>query len=259
MSRHRGSVASAEPDPGREVWVWAGAKRLHAWLLEPPESVATIFLVDTHGSLRTDPRLHQLASRLYSCGWTACCTDLVLERERNDQLVCFDIPVLAERLSAVLEHRRRQLSEGAPLVLAGRGNAAAVCLWLAAQHAGVSGVVSLSGRPHLAEPRLGLVRCPTLLLGVEGEERLLHVNRMAEKRLAGRSQLIVIPKAPGGRAVSVGFTEAACRWLNRIVADCPRTAPPTRHLFDWTHSLLSSRLFKSLLGPVFTLLSNHWK
>jgi putative phosphoribosyl transferase len=55
--------------------------------------------------------------------------------------------------------------------------------------------VSRGGRPDLAGPRLEAVVAPTLLIVGGRDEAVLALNREAQARLAGASDLAVIPGA----------------------------------------------------------------
>jgi putative phosphoribosyl transferase len=59
----------------------------------------------------------------------------------------------------------------------------------------VGAVVSRGGRPDLAGPSLGSVRCPTLLIVGERDEQVIVLNREAIARMRAPTQLVIVPGA----------------------------------------------------------------
>jgi len=55
--------------------------------------------------------------------------------------------------------------------------------------------VSRGGRPDLAGRSLRHVRAPTLLIVGGQDTEVIHLNRLAQARLAGESQLVIVPNA----------------------------------------------------------------
>jgi putative phosphoribosyl transferase len=77
---------------------------------------------------------------------------------------------------------------------ASTGSAAAL-LAAAELRSGVSAVVSRGGRPDLAEPRLGEVVAPVLLVVGGADPAVLELNREAQRRLGSENELAVVPGA----------------------------------------------------------------
>ena len=77
---------------------------------------------------------------------------------------------------------------------ASTGSAAAL-LAAAELRAGVSAVVSRGGRPDLAQPRLGEVVAPVLLIVGGADTAVLELNREAQRQLRCENELAVVPGA----------------------------------------------------------------
>ena len=91
----------------------------------------------------------------------------------------------------------------------------------------VTAIVSRGGRPNLAEPYLGRVETPTLLLVGEYDTPVVAMNRAALHLLAGPKELTVIERAghlfeePGALAEVM---QLALRWFERYVVGAPQVA-----------------------------------
>ncbi len=136
----------------------------------------------------------EILDQLHASGLATLEIDLVDRSEKDDQLIRFDIPLLARRLLVAADWIRHNRQSGPNRIAClAVGNAAGAALWSTLRkHANIVAVVSLQGRPHLAEPLLGEVTCPTLLL-IEGDDpRLLQMNQQAEHRLSCPSRLVSV-------------------------------------------------------------------
>jgi len=149
------------------------------------------------GSSRLSPRNRQVASALNEAGFATLLFDLLTPREEVDRANVFDIPLLARRLVAAT-HWLRCEPETARLALgyfgASTGSAAAL-LAAAELRAGVCAVVSRGGRPDLAQPRLGEVLAPVLLIVGGADTAVLELNREAQRQLRCANELAVVPGA----------------------------------------------------------------
>jgi dienelactone hydrolase len=141
--------------------------------------------------------------------------EAVDERTRH---LRFDIPMLAERVSAIGEW---VISGGAGRSFAlgyfGASTGAGAALIAAAgQGDGVAAVVSRGGRPDLAGDALETVTAPTLLIVGGNDPEVLSLNKAALERLNARSRLEVVPGAthlfeePGTLEQAA---EAAAEWF----------------------------------------------
>lgn len=134
--------------------------------------------------------------------------ELLREEETRDQLIRYDIPLLARRLAAVQRWAERN-ELGHSSIILGTGNAAAAALWLSTQRLSrISSIVSINGKPHLAEPALGSVKAPTFLLVDSKDRRALHMNRMAASRLGESCELCELEE---NTSSSLGLQ--VTRWL----------------------------------------------
>ncbi len=149
------------------------------------------------GSSRLSPRNRQVAHALNEAGFATLLFDLLTPHEEADRANVFDIPLLARRL-VVATHWLRRQPETARLVLgyfgASTGSAAAL-LAAAELQAGVCAVVSRGGRPDLAQPRLGEVVAPVLLIVGGADTTVLELNRHAQRRMSRESELAIVPGA----------------------------------------------------------------
>ncbi len=243
MSSGRGSVVAADPEPGRELPVRVRGQRLRLWLREARAPQGTMLVAVDRGTARFGENLRGLAALVGARDWNVCSVDLLSADERRNPLVRFDIPLLSERLAATVQLARSRGALQGPLVVAASGNAAPAGLWLHAENGLANALVSIGGRPHLAEPRLGEIRCPILLLVAESDPRLMHLNRLAQRRLGDDCKLTAIPatSTPSDRNP---YAVGADAWLKRVIPP-DSTAPPVQ---TWRQMLITSRLMKTLTG-----------
>src|SRR5262249_53710591 len=119
--------------------------------------------------------------------------DLLDEGEADDRSKVFDIELLAERLIAAIDWAQ---AKSLPIGLFGASTGSAAALVAAAQRPTlVRAVVSRGGRPDLAWNTLPQVQAPTLLLVGERDPEVLQLNRSARRRLAGSSEIRLVPNA----------------------------------------------------------------
>jgi pimeloyl-ACP methyl ester carboxylesterase len=154
-------------------------------------------VVFAHGSggSRRSPRNRQVAAALNAAGFGTLLLDLLTpEEEREDARTArlrFDIPLLAERLSAVVEWARTR-----PVGLFGAGTGAAAALvTAAARPQDVAAVVSRGGRPDLVGEALTVVRAPTLLIVGGRDLEVLSLNERAAARMTAEKAIVVVPGA----------------------------------------------------------------
>lgn len=187
------------------------------------------------GSSRLSPRNRQVATVLNEAGFATLLFDLLTPREEVDRANVFDIPLLAQRLVAATHWLRRQ-PETARLALGyfGASTGSAAALLAAAELGAVVGaVVSRGGRPDLAQPRLGEVLAPVLLIVGGADADVLELNREAQRQLRCESELTVVPGAthlfeePGALDRVAGL---AVDWFTRHLrngASPPEAGPVT--------------------------------
>ncbi|MCO6009618.1 dienelactone hydrolase family protein [Actinoallomurus purpureus] len=147
------------------------------------------------GSSRRSPRNRQVAAALRDRGFGTLLFDLLTpDEDLEDARTArsrFDIPLLAERLSAVVEWARTR-----PVGVFGASTGAAAALvTAAARPQDVAAVVSRGGRPDLAGEALAVVRAPTLLIVGGRDLDVLSLNERAAARMTAEKAIVVVPGA----------------------------------------------------------------
>jgi putative phosphoribosyl transferase len=152
-------------------------------------------VIFAHGSdsSRHSPRNQYVAHVLNQAGLATLLLDLLSPAEAADRRNVFDIPLLAERLTA----GHTWAGDGfGPVAYFGASTGGAAALWSAGSGSDdVQAVVSRGGRVDLAGPRLADVTAPTLLIVGELDADVLELNREAQLQLRCANQLEVVPDA----------------------------------------------------------------
>ena len=168
----------------------------------PNPALGTVVFAHGSGSSRHSPRNRFVAGELVAAGLATLLTDLLTPAEEQVDLrtaeLRFDIALLAGRLIGVTDWLRAQWSAttGQPIGLFGASTGAAAALVAAAARPDpVAAVVSRGGRPDLAGDSLERVGQPTLLIVGERDRHVLDLNLAARQRLAGPTELAVVPGA----------------------------------------------------------------
>jgi dienelactone hydrolase len=109
----------------------------------------------------------------------------------------FDIPMLADRLVAIVDWLRQQPETAAlPIGLFGASTGGgAALIAAAARPQQVAAVVSRGGRPDLAESALPTVTSPTLLVVGGLDTPVIRMNRAAMAQMRGEVALEIVPGA----------------------------------------------------------------
>ncbi|MHB1593196.1 MAG: phosphoribosyltransferase family protein [Streptosporangiaceae bacterium] len=175
----------------------AGGVTLAGRLVIPADAPGIVLFVHGSGSSRHSPRNRFVATQLNEAGLGTLLFDLLTADEELDRANVFDIDTLALRLTDVTRWLRSQPGvPGTGLGYFGASTGAAAALWAAAEpDAMVDAIVSRGGRPDLAEPRLGAVRSPTLLIVGGRDEIVLDLNRRAQELLRCENRLSIVPGA----------------------------------------------------------------
>lgn len=178
-----------------------GKARLHGELCVPEGATGLVVFVHGSGSSRHSPRNQRVAREFNARGLATLLFDLLTESEQPlDELtrqLRFDIPLLSQRLSGVVDQLRNQ----APLrelridLFGASTGAAAALITAASRPADVAAVVSRGGRVDLAAQSLARVRAATLLIVGERDEEVLQLNRQAAAQLDCVHQLVTVPGA----------------------------------------------------------------
>jgi len=166
--------------------------------LEVPESpIGIVLFAHGSGSSRHSPRNRFVADVLHEFGLATLLFDLLSRVEENDRSNVFDIALLARRLHGAAEWiRTQQQLSSLPIAYFGASTGAAAALVATTlPSSNITTVVSRGGRPDLANGRLKMVRCPTLLLVGGDDHVVLRLNQAAITQLPNGSELHVVPGA----------------------------------------------------------------
>ncbi len=182
------------------VTIQTDAARLNGDLVLPPDAMGVVLFAHGSGSSRRSPRNRQVAQVLQDSGLATLLIDLLTEQEEKTDLVTgelrFDIPFLAERLSAATEWLRdNKATSDLSLGYFGASTGAAAALVAAAASPEVDAIVSRGGRPDLAENALGDVKAPTLLIVGGQDHAVIEMNGSALARLNCEKHLEIVEGA----------------------------------------------------------------
>lgn len=174
--------------------------KLDADLALPTENYGLVAFAHGSGSSRHSPRNRQVAESLLRCGLGTLLADLLTpEEDERDHLTReyrFDIPLLATRLTAIVDWLVQRYPAISPIGLFGASTGAAAALITAAERPSlVRAVVSRGGRVDLAESSLPHVEAPTLFIVGEYDAPVLEANRRMQASLQPANRLHVVPEA----------------------------------------------------------------
>jgi dienelactone hydrolase len=170
-------------------------------LVVPPAAAGVVLFAHGSGSSRHSPRNKMVAARFQAVGYATLLMDLLTpEEEQIDnrtRTLRFDIPRLASRLTGAIRWLAdKAVTSSLPVALFGASTGAAAALRAAAEVPQlVQLVISRGGRPDLAAEALERVRAPTLLIVGGRDVEVLALNEAAAARLAGPSEISVVPGA----------------------------------------------------------------
>jgi len=169
-------------------------------LVVPASARGVVCFAHGSGSSRHSSRNKRVAAALQERGLGTLLFDLLTpSEEREDdrtRALRFDIALLARRLVVVTDALADEPSaRGLPVGYFGASTGAAAALAAAAERPAVRAIVSRGGRPDLAGDALPRVTAPTLLIVGELDREVLQLNREAQARLAGSTELVIVPRA----------------------------------------------------------------
>ncbi|MCW3027595.1 MAG: hydrolase [Solirubrobacterales bacterium] len=183
------------------VMVPVGEVRLAGDLSVPPAARGLVVFAHGSGSGRFSPRNRAVAEVLVEAGLATLLMDLLTAEEEAEDLrtarLRFDVPLLGGRVISTIDWLASEPNVGElPVGCFGASTGAAGALIAAAERPQrVSAVVSRGGRPDLAADALRRVRAPTLLIVGGRDTEVIRLNRLAQAKLAGESQLVIVPGA----------------------------------------------------------------
>jgi pimeloyl-ACP methyl ester carboxylesterase len=183
------------------VRVPAGGVQLDGDLAITPACDALVLFAHGSGSSRHSPRNKFVAHSLERRGFGTLLVDLLTpDEEQVDRVTAglrFDIPMLAERLTGVVDWLRHQRETARLRVgLFGASTGAAAALITAADRPhSIAAVVSRGGRPDLAGHALPRVTAPTLLIVGSLDTTVLQMNRAAMALMHGPAAIEIVEGA----------------------------------------------------------------
>jgi putative phosphoribosyl transferase len=189
------------PTATREVEIPVGGGTLPGTLDLPSKPLGVVVFAHGSGSSRLSPRNQAVARDLGASGFGTLLIDLLTPDEEDEDsrtaALRFDIPLLAERMTAALDWTRaEERTVDLPVGCFGASTGAAAAIVAASERPDLVGaVVSRGGRPDLAGDALGSIRAPTLLVVGQNDPEVLELNRQALEHLAAESRLEVVPGA----------------------------------------------------------------
>ncbi len=199
-------------------------------LAVPSNAAALVIFVHGSGSSRFSVRNTAVAAALNRYGMATLLFDLLTPEEEGDRSSVFDIDLLSDRLTGVLDWVRRQPALGKlPVGLFGASTGAAAALVAASKQGdGVRAIVSRGGRPDLAGAALADVGPPVLLIVGGNDAGVIALNEAALRRLNCPKLLHIVPGAthlfeePGALEQ---VTHHAARWFQEyLVGARPKAA-----------------------------------
>lgn len=185
----------------RTLRVPVGKVTLDADLNLPEAAAALVLFAHGSGSSRFSPRNRSVARYFNDLGLATLLFDLLTEAEQRIDEISrefrFDIPLLSQRLTEVIDGLRRDdAARELAFGLFGASTGAAAALITAAERPGeIAAVVSRGGRTDLAGSALARVAAPTLLIVGAEDDTVLELNRQSSQQLRCPQRLAVIPGA----------------------------------------------------------------
>lgn len=203
----------------RDVTIELDTGALPGTLTLPSEPAAVVVFAHGSGSSRLSPRNRQVADGLAEAGFATLLFDLLTEEESRDRANVFDIPLLGDRLTEVVDWLATQAPvEDLDVGLFGASTGGGAALDGAAGRPDrVGAVVSRGGRPDLATRRTE-VRAPVLLVVGSEDGPVIGMNQEAMVDLGGPSELQLVEGAGHlfeGPGQLEEVTELAIDWFRR--------------------------------------------
>lgn len=214
----------------RLVRVPADGVTLEGALVIPSGARGIVLFAHGSGSSRHSPRNNFVARAVQAGALGTLLIDLLTEQEDATYETRFDIDLLARRLTATTEWLGKEpATQRFDIGYFGASTGAAAALKAAAALGRIiKAVVSRGGRPDLAEPVLGRVHAPTLLIVGGFDDVVIDLNRQAYARLTCAKELVIVPGAthlfeePG---TLEEVARLATEWFDRYLGSAGRGKP----------------------------------
>jgi len=170
---------------------------LEGALAVPDGATGLVLFAHGSGSSRLSPRNNFVARELRKAGLGTLLMDLLTREEDTVYETRFDINLLADRLTeATAWLRGRTDTEALRIGYFGASTGAAAAIQAAVSMGPVIGaVVSRGGRPDLAEPYLGRLIAPTMLIVGGMDDVVIELNRKAYGMMKAEKELVIVPGA----------------------------------------------------------------
>lgn len=230
-------MSNPTPQEGLDVLIRHAGVSLEGDLVIPADAHATIVMVPGAGVDRRTPRNVFVASELNGAGFATLLFDLLTPAEtaqdKSTAQYRFAIDLLAARAGAAVDFVLQHSQTGdMPVGLYGVGSGAAAALACAAERPGMIGaIVSRAGKTELAWSYLRRVTAPTLFLVGQTDARVVMLNQMALKAVAGEARLESVVGAghlfeeAGALSAVASFT---VHWFQAHLRRVPVVAGATR-------------------------------
>jgi dienelactone hydrolase len=185
----------------QSVTVAVDGVRLAGDLSVPAGARGLVLFAHGSGSGRFSPRNRAVAGVLVEAGLATLLMDLLTDEEevedRRTARLRFDVRLLGDRVIGTIDWLASEPDLAAlPVGCFGASTGAAGALIAAAERPErVGAVVSRGGRPDLAADALPRVSAPVLLIVGGRDTEVIPLNRLAKERLAGESELVIVPGA----------------------------------------------------------------
>jgi pimeloyl-ACP methyl ester carboxylesterase len=190
------------------IQIPVGSVSLSADLTILEGSLGIVIFAHGSGSGRHSRRNRYVAKVLQDAGLGTLLFDLLTEEEEvideRTRHLRFDIGLLTNRLVAVTDWlvQNHASSNNLNIAYFGASTGAAAALAAAAKREEIiKAVVSRGGRPDLADPYLGQVEAPTLLIVGGYDTPVIQMNQEAFDKLQqlsaekGEKKLVIVPEA----------------------------------------------------------------
>lgn len=178
-----------------------GNIELKGLLAIPKEAKTLVVFAHGSGSSRYSPRNQHVGNYLFKQHLAYLLLDLLTpDEEARDEVtreIRFDIPLLAERLSAVAKWLGQNPSTQhlSNSYFGSSTGAAAALIAAAEEESDIAAIVSRGGRPDLALPVIDRVKAPTLLIVGGNDFGVIELNQQAYDQLKSEKELAIIEGA----------------------------------------------------------------
>lgn len=184
----------------RTVSIVTDGATLLGELCIPGATSALVLFAHGSGSNRRSVRNRSIAAALHKLGIATLLIDMFSTNEQNDQTnfeMRFDMQLLSRRLQEAVawlqaDPDTRAMTIG---ILGASSGAGAAFQTASLMPDAIRAVVSRGGRPDLVLETLPAVKCPSLLIVGEMDDRVLTGNQRAYKLLASPKRFAIISGA----------------------------------------------------------------